>query len=110
MVYVMSKRARDIAGHNRRRDALFRNPTAEAARDFAPAPPGGWLDVEFGALAAVHKARLQWLEATDAMLAESVQWLTDHGYETTWQGAPPLTPEKRDADRKTIGKPPLGRS
>ncbi len=32
-------------------------------------------------LATVHKARLQWLGATDDMLAESRAFLFDHGYE-----------------------------
>ena len=32
-------------------------------------------------LATVHKARLQWLDATDDMLAESRAFLFDHGYE-----------------------------
>jgi hypothetical protein len=91
-----------------RRDAVFREPTLERAIEFdglfnhaerADAP-----------LAGVHKARLQWLDATDAMLAESIAWLTSHGYETSWRGAPPLTPEQRDADRARIGKPPLAQS
>jgi hypothetical protein len=93
----------------KRRDALLRNPTAEAALDFAPPPPGGWLDREFGPLAAVHKARLQWLDATDEMLAESLAWLKEHGYNVEWQGAPPLTPERRDAERESLGKPPLSK-
>jgi hypothetical protein len=50
---------------------------------------------------------LQWLDATNEMLEESIRWLTEHGYKTSWQGAPPLTPEQRDADRKMLGKPPL---
>ena len=58
-------------------------------------------------LAAAHKARLQWLDATDRMLEESIQWLQARGYETTMRGAPPLTPEQRDADRMAIGRPPL---
>jgi hypothetical protein len=89
------------------RDALFYKPNlvdATAWWNKQGLPTPARFDVP---LATVHKARLQWLDATDAMLAESVQWLTEHGYETTWQGAPPLTPEQRDADRKTIGKPPL---
>ena len=32
-------------------------------------------------LATVHKRRLQWLDATDDMLAESRAFLFDHGYE-----------------------------
>jgi hypothetical protein len=92
-----------------KRDALFRNPTAEAARTFAPEPPGGWSDRKWGPLAAVHKARLQWLGATDEMLEESVKWLKDHDYETSMRGVPPLTPEWRDAARATLGIPPLRR-
>ena len=58
-------------------------------------------------LAAVHKARLQWLESTDAMLEESKKWLADHNYQPDHFTAPPLTPEKRDADRVLLGKKPL---
>ena len=92
-----------------KRDALFRNPTEEAAREYIaeqegrPPPAGStascWL--------AVHKARLQWLEATDAMIEESTNWLLARGFLTTFKGAPALTPERRDADRVTLGKPPL---
>jgi hypothetical protein len=93
------------------RDALFRNPTLAAATKFILETSGA-KDTDFARpdvpLASVHKARLQWLDATDAMLAESMQWLKDHGYEATHMGAPPLTPEQRDADRALIGKPPLG--
>ena len=90
-----------------RRNALFRNLTLEAAT-------AHWHEQGFPPpvdplvpLGAAHKARLQWLDATDAMLAESVKWLEDNGYETTSKGAPPLTPKQRDADRATLGKPPL---
>ena len=89
------------------RDGLFRNPTAEDALAYwdtqglpAPANP----DVP---LASVHKARLQWLEATDEMLAESLAWLREHNFQPEWRGAPPLTPEQRDADRAHVGQPPL---
>jgi hypothetical protein len=89
------------------RDALFRNPTLEAAQAF-------WLKSNFETwkrpdvpLAATHKARLQWLDATDHMLAESIEWLKANGYELTMKGAPPLTPEQRDAERRFLGKPPL---
>lgn len=91
------------------RDALFRNPTLEDAVRFLPTPPGGWLDPE-GALAAVHKGHLQWLEATDAMLEESAAWLEARGYSTSSNGAPALSPERRDADRAALGKGPLGGS
>ena len=89
-----------------RRNALLRNPTVEKAREMLPTPPGGWLD-PLGPLAATHKARLQWLDATDEMLAESKAWLEAHNYELTLQGAPPLTPERRDADREALGMEPL---
>jgi hypothetical protein len=91
------------------RDALLLNPnlmdaTAWWKRNHLPTPSR--FDVP---LATVHKARLQWLDATDAMIAESMKWLTDHDYETTMKGAPPLTPERRDADRAELGKPPIGK-
>lgn len=89
------------------RDALFLNPTLKNATDWwnrnrLPKPVR--YDVP---LAAVHKARLQWLDATDEMIKESMEWLKAHDYEVTMKGAPPLTPERRDADRATLGKPPL---
>jgi hypothetical protein len=90
------------------RDDMFRNPTAEKAMAYVeklegrPPPVGSPLP-----LAMVHKARLQWLEATDAMLEESKQWLLARGFLTTCKGAPPLTPEQRDKDRAEIGLPPL---
>lgn len=90
-----------------KRDALLCNPTLEVATAY-------WIENKFPTperfdvpLAMVHKARLQWLDATDAMLAESIAWLTSHDYEPTTNGAPPLTPERRDADRISLGKPPL---
>jgi hypothetical protein len=90
------------------RDALMRNPTHTSAFAY-------WIKRGFPEpvnpsvpLATVHKARLQWLDATDAMLRESQEWLLANGYEVTSQGMPPLTPEKRDAQRKELGKPPLG--
>jgi hypothetical protein len=91
------------------RDALFYKPnlvdaTAWWNKQGLPTPLR--FDVP---LATVHKARLQWLDATDEMLTESVAWLLANGYETTCRGAPPLTPERRDADRVSLGKPPLNR-
>lgn len=90
------------------RDALFTNPnlvdaTAWWQRNHLPTPAR--YDVP---LATVHKARLQWLDVTDEMIIESMRWLLDNGYETTFRGSPPLTPERRDADRAQLGKPPLG--
>jgi hypothetical protein len=88
-----------------RRDAAFRNPTLETARGLLPETiVVGRVD---SPLAALHKARLQWLEATDAMLVESKKWLEDHGYMPSWRGAPPMTPLQRDVDRMRLGKPPL---
>jgi hypothetical protein len=90
-----------------KRNALFRNPNIVDATKWwvseghpAPVRP----DVP---LATVHKARLQWLDATDAMIAESMAWLQANDYGTDMNGAPPLTPERRDADRITLGKKPL---
>jgi hypothetical protein len=90
------------------RNDVFRDPTLEKARALwdsqgFPAPVAE--DVPLGAL---HKARTHWLDATDAMLAESAQWLKDHGYKGTMRDADPLTPETRDAQRALVGKSPLG--
>lgn len=92
------------------RNDAFRDMTLAKARAFwdaqgFPAPVAD--DVPLGAL---HKARLQWLDATDEMLAESVQWLKDHHYDGTMRGADPLTPQTRDEQRVGMGKPPLGRT
>jgi hypothetical protein len=90
------------------RNAAFADMTEERARAFWDAqgfPPPLSPNIPLGAM---HKARLQWLDATDAMLAESLQWLDDHGFKPTFKDSPPLTPEKRDADRAALGRPPLG--
>jgi hypothetical protein len=90
------------------RETLFRNPSDEAARAWwtseGYAPP-------FHAgvpLETVHKARLQWPDATDDMLAESRAFLFEHGY-----GAIPhfrgYTSKTRDAARAKLGLPPLSR-
>src|SRR5271166_3189208 len=62
------------------REALFRNPSDERARVW-------WTSEGYAPpmhptvpLATVHKARLQWLDATDDMLAESRAFLFDYGY------------------------------
>jgi hypothetical protein len=90
-----------------KRDALFTNPNIVDATKWwvsqgLPNPTRPTVP-----LATVHKARLQWLDATDEMIAESMKWLLDHGYKTTMRGAPPITPEQRDAERAYLGKPPL---
>jgi hypothetical protein len=92
-----------------KRNALFRDPNIVDATKWwvsqgLPDPARPTVP-----LATVHKARLQWLDATDAMIAESMAWLEANGYETTMKGAPPLTPERRDADRISLGKEPLNK-
>jgi hypothetical protein len=57
-------------------------------------------------LATVHKARLQWLDATDAMLAESRAFLFDHGYEAGLN-IRAYTSNSRDATRAKLGLAPL---
>jgi hypothetical protein len=91
-----------------RRDALMRNPNLRDALIYWKAQGFATkLEHPDVPMAMVHKARLQWLEATDAMLEESLAWLEAHRYEPTLQGAPPLTPERRDAERKALGMPEL---
>jgi hypothetical protein len=98
----------DLKARLARRDALFRNPNAadamtwwnETMGTFPPHHP-------LVPMAACHKARLQWLDATDTMLEESKAWLAEHGFRADWQGAEPLTPEQRDAQRAALGKPPV---
>ncbi len=87
-------------------EALFRNTNDEAARawwtseDYSP-PTHSTVPLE-----TIHKARLQWLDATDDMLAESRAFLFDHGY-----GSIPhfraYTSRTRDAERAKGGLPPL---
>jgi hypothetical protein len=88
------------------REALFRNPSDEGARAWwtseGYAPPAH----PIVPLMTVHRARLQWLDATDDMLAESSAFLFDHSY-----GACPnirgYTPKTRDAQRAKLGLGPL---
>ena len=88
------------------REALFRNPSDEAARAWwtseGYAPPAH----PTVPLATVHKVRLQWLDATDAMLAENRAFLFDHGYETGFH-IRAYTSRSRDAERANPGLPPL---
>ena len=86
--------------------ALFRNPSDEGARAWwrseGYAPPAH----PTVPLATVHKTRLQWLDATDAMLAESRVFLFDHSYEA----GPNICAYKsksRDAVHAKLGLPPL---
>ena len=88
------------------REALFRNLSDEAARAWwrseGYAPP-----VHPGVpLATVHKARLQWLDATDDMLVESRAFLFDHGYGAGLNICA-YTSKSRDAERAKRGLPPL---
>jgi hypothetical protein len=92
-----------------KRDALFRAPTLEAATAYWHEQGFPLPDRPDVPLAMTHKARLQWLNATDQMLAESQKWLKDNGYLTTMRGTTPLTPAARDFQRMQLGKPPLGR-
>ena len=57
-------------------------------------------------LATVHKARLQWLDATDDMLAESRAFLFDHGYDAGLN-IRPYTSRTRFAERAKLGLAPL---
>jgi hypothetical protein len=99
----------DLKAHLARRDALFRQPNAlDAAIWWMENSPEAPADNRVP-LAAVHKARLQWLDATDDMLAQSKLWLTENGFATDFKGAPPLTPTMRDAQRAALGKPPLAK-
>ena len=94
----------------KKRDALLRNPNIVDATKWwvsqnLPDPACPTVP-----LATVHKARLQWLDATDTMITESIAWLQANGYGTDMKGAPPLTPERRDADRVSLGKKPLAQT
>jgi hypothetical protein len=88
-------------------EALFRDPSDDAARAWwaseGYAPPAH-PDVP---LATVHRLRLQWLDATDDMLAESRSFLFDHGY-GTGLNILAYTSKTRDAARAKLGLKPLG--
>ena len=99
-----------IGVFNAKRDSLFRNLTLEAAtahwnEEELPAPSHPLVP-----LAAMHKARLQWLDATDETLAESQRWLKENDFGVTFKGgAAPLDPISRDIQRAMHGMPPLMR-
>jgi hypothetical protein len=57
-------------------------------------------------LATVHKVRLQWLGATDAMLADSRAFLFDHGY-AAGLNIRAYTSKTRDGERAKHGLAPL---
>ncbi len=86
------------------REELLRNPTLEGATAYyAELGLTQLYNDPTVPLAAVHKARLQWLNSTNAMLEESKCWLLANNYQITMGGLPPLTPESRDAQRKALG-------
>ena len=87
-------------------EVLFHNPNNEAARAW-------WTSKGYAPpihptvpLATVHKARLQWLDATDDMLAESRAFLFDHGYDAGLN-IRAYTSRTRDAERAKLGLAPL---
>lgn len=97
----------DLTKFKAERDALFRNPTLEAATAHFRKHGLPFSD-PLVPLAATHKARLQWLDATDDMLAESERWLIENGCSAMiWNGVRPLTPAQRDIERMMHGKRPL---
>ena len=88
------------------REALFRNPSDEAAHAWwasegYPPPIHPTVPLE-----TVHKARLQWLDATDDMLAESRAFLFDHGYRLI-PNLRAYTSRTRDVARAKVGLLPL---
>lgn len=93
------------------RNALYMNLSLETATAYYVKNIGKIEDLKkFDVpLASAHKARLQWLGATDEMLAESRTWLLSNGYMLEAFGRAPLTPIKRDANRQSIGLPPLAK-
>ena len=90
-------------------EALFRSPTDEAARawwtseGYSP-PTHSTVPLE-----TIHKARLQWLDATNDMLAESRAFLFEHGYGAFPTSARTLqgvgTPSERSAACRLKSKP-----
>jgi hypothetical protein len=105
MMDLAEKRAIFIA----KRDVVFLNPTLEGAKKLLEEQGLSDFVRDDVPLATCHKARLQWLDATDEMLTESIAWLKAHGYDATTENAPPLTPESRDKQRTAMGKEPLNK-
>ena len=85
------------------RKDLLRNPTLQKATAYYAELGFTKFNDPLVPLAAVHKARLQWLNSTNAMLEESMRWLLANNYHTAMGGIPPLTPESRDAQREKLG-------
>ena len=71
---------RNIRNWRRRRDAVLRNPTTAGAMQFWDFALLGQPVTPDAPLACIHKARLQWPDATPVMVAESRRWLAEHGY------------------------------
>lgn len=71
---------RAVKAYTDKRDAVMRNPTNEGALRFWNYELLGPTARPDAPLAGVHKARLQWTGATEAMKAESRAWLREHGY------------------------------
>ena len=88
------------------REALFRNPSDAGARAWWTSE--GYAPPTHPAvpLMTAHKARLQWLDATDDLLAESRAFLFDHGYEAGLN-IRAYTSKSRDATRAKLGLAPL---
>jgi hypothetical protein len=88
------------------RETVLRNPSDEASRAWwaseGYAPPAH----PTVPLAMVHTIRLQWLDATDAMLADSRAFLFDHGYKAGLN-IRAYTSKTRDAERAKHGLAPL---
>lgn len=97
----------ELLEYLKQRDALLNNPTMEGALKLMPRPKGGWVDPQFGPLAAVHKARLHWIDVTDKQIDESMKWLKEHNYSPKLSGIDPLTPETRNIERQARGLEPL---
>lgn len=102
----------DLAARSRNhfdeRNRVFDNPTPEAARAFCKLVGFPFGETDDEALALVHHWRLRWLDATDAMMAESAAFLAAHPeLAVKLKGPEPLTPLTRDIRRMESGRPPV---